>query len=163
MRDRRNSTIPVRSVLLAAMVFATGLLAGCSGGQAAPAESDPLTVDEVAHISRQEVQAGIADKSLVVVDTLPADMHKQVHLPGAINIPGHPYEIADASTDAHAPRLLPDKNAKIALYCINVPCRNSEFVGRRLMELGYTHVTKYAEGIEDWMQADLPVEGTAVG
>lgn len=134
------------------------LVTACGGSSAQPHRSDPMTTDEVAHISRQDLRTAMAARSIIVVDTLPSDMHRQAHLPGAVNIPGYPYETAAASTDEYAPKLLPDKNAQIALYCINAPCRNSEFVGRRLMELGYTHVAKYAEGIQDWSQANLPLE-----
>lgn len=159
------STTATRLLVCAAVVISPLCTVACGApaDSPKPARSDPLTTDEVERISRQELQKGIAEGSVVVVDTLPADMHAQAHLPGAVNIPGYPYETAAASTDEHAPRLLPDKNAHLALYCINVPCRNSEFVGRRLKELGYTHVRKYAEGIQDWMRAGLPVEGTAVG
>jgi rhodanese-related sulfurtransferase len=41
---------------------------------------------------------------------------------------------------------------------VNVPCRNSELVGSRLLALGYTNVRKYREGIEDWVAAGLPTE-----
>lgn len=107
-------------------------------------------------ITREELRKGIDAGTLVVVDTMPATYYEKEHLPGAVNIPGYPYEQAAESTDRHAPDLLPDKSAQIVVYCANIPCRNSEFVGARLTELGYANVRKYREGIEDWVAAGLP-------
>jgi rhodanese-related sulfurtransferase len=106
-------------------------------------------------ISREELRKGIDAGTLVVVDTMPAGYYEREHLPGAVNIPGFPYEQAAELTDRHAPDVLPDKAAEIVVYCANVPCRNSELVGSRLLQLGYSNVRKYREGIEDWVGAGL--------
>ncbi|MGW5054299.1 rhodanese-like domain-containing protein [Actinokineospora sp. NPDC004072] len=112
-------------------------------------------------ISREELRAALADGSVVVVDTMPVAYYEKQHLPGARNIPGFPYERAAEFTDEHAPSVLPDKSAPVVVYCANTPCRNSEFVGRRLLELGYADVRKYREGIEDWVAGGLPTETSA--
>ncbi|MCX2954763.1 rhodanese-like domain-containing protein [Lentzea sp. NEAU-D7] len=106
-------------------------------------------------ISREELKEGIDAGTLVVVDTMPAAYYEVEHLPGAVNIPGFPYEQAAELTDRYAPDVLPDKTAEIVVYCANVPCRNSELVGSRLLHLGYSNVRKYREGIEDWVGAGL--------
>ncbi|MGW6936006.1 rhodanese-like domain-containing protein [Lentzea sp. NPDC054927] len=106
-------------------------------------------------ISREELRKGIDAGTLVVVDTMPAAYYEMEHLPGAVNIPGFPYDQAAELTDRHAPDVLPDKAAEIVVYCANVPCRNSELVGSRLLQLGYSNVRKYREGIEDWVGAGL--------
>ena len=59
---------------------------------------------------------------------------------------------------ANATRLLPDKSAAIVTYCSNAACPNSGQVAAKLSALGYTNVRKYREGIEDWVEAGLPVE-----
>ena len=112
-------------------------------------------------ISRAELREGIESGSLVVLDTMPTSYYEKEHLPGARNIPGFPYEDAAEFTDRHAPEVLPDKTATIVVYCANIPCRNSELVGMRLRELGYTDVRKYREGIEDWVAAGLPTDSAA--
>lgn len=104
-------------------------------------------------IGRDELKRAMDEGTVIVVDTMPAEYYAREHLPGARNIPGFPYERAAEFTDSHAPRVVPDKTAAIVVYCANTPCRNSEFVGNRLLELGYTDVRKYREGIEDWAAA----------
>ncbi|MET9224663.1 rhodanese-like domain-containing protein [Lentzea sp. NPDC003310] len=106
-------------------------------------------------ISREELRKEIDAGTVVVVDTMPAAYYEMEHLPGAVNIPGFPYEQAAEFTDRLAPDVLPEKTAPIVVYCANVPCRNSELVGSRLVQLGYENVRKYREGIEDWAGAGL--------
>ncbi|GAB2489908.1 rhodanese-like domain-containing protein [Streptosporangium sandarakinum] len=107
-------------------------------------------------ISRDELRAAIETGTVVVVDALGGDYYAQQHLPGALALVEN--EVAD-----RAAGLLPDKDAAIVTYCSNPACGNSEAVARRLTGLGYTNVRKYREGIQDWVEAGLPVEsGVAV-
>ncbi|MET9065453.1 rhodanese-like domain-containing protein [Streptosporangium sandarakinum] len=107
-------------------------------------------------ISRDELKAAIETGTVVVVDALGGDYYAQQHLPGALALVEN--EVADRAAD-----LLPDKDAAIVTYCSNPACGNSEAVARRLTGLGYTNVRKYREGIQDWVEAGLPVEsGVAV-
>ena len=48
-------------------------------------------------------------------------------------------------------------------YCSNTACPNSGQVASKLEALGYTNVRKYAEGIQDWVEAGLPVGLQIVG
>ena len=58
--------------------------------------------------------------------------------------------------DERAPRRVPDLDTEIVVYCIDVECESSVFVGERLRFLGYTNVRHYADGKADWMAAGLP-------
>nr|WP_199786370.1 rhodanese-like domain-containing protein [Amycolatopsis sp. AA4] len=116
----------------------------------------------VALIGRDELKREMESGRVVVVDTMPVAYYEREHLPGALNIPGFPYEHAARFTDEHAPRVVPDKAAAIVVYCANTPCRNSDFVGNRLIELGYLNVRKYREGIADWVEAGYPTESGTV-
>lgn len=102
-------------------------------------------------ISRHELQAKLANREPpVLVEALGSAYFADAHLPGAINIP--PDQV-----DRLAPRLLPDPEAEIVVYCSGT-CRNSEATARRLEELGYGQVLVYREGKEDWIEHSLPVE-----
>jgi rhodanese-related sulfurtransferase len=107
-------------------------------------------------ITRTELEAEIEAGGVTVVDALGGTYYAQQHLPGAI-------ALTEDEVGARAATLLPDKNAPIAVYCSNPSCGNSQAVATRLEKLGYTAVRKYREGIQDWVEAGLPVEaGVAV-
>jgi len=105
-------------------------------------------------ITRTELEAAIANGEVTVVDALPAAYYEQQHLPGAVNL-----YVEEAG--ARAAEVLPDRSAPIVAYCSNLSCPNSEGVARTLTRLGYTDVRKYAEGIQDWVEAGLPTESGA--
>ncbi|MEU6860751.1 rhodanese-like domain-containing protein [Glycomyces sp. NPDC046736] len=102
-------------------------------------------------ITRGDLKSAIESGTVTVVDALGGEYWAKRHLPGAV-----PLVLADV--DAEAPRLLPDRDAAIVTYCSNPACPNSGQVAGRLTALGYTAVRKYKEGIEDWVDAGLPVE-----
>lgn len=102
-------------------------------------------------ISRQELQTKLASpQPPLLVEALGSAYFADAHLPGAINIP--PDQV-----DWLAPRLIPDLDSEIVVYCSG-SCRNSEAAARRLEELGYRRVLLYPDGKEDWIEHALPVE-----
>lgn len=105
-------------------------------------------------ITRQSLQAKIDSHTAVLVEALPDKYFRHSHLPGALNIPHD-------QIDALAPALLADQDAEIVVYCANAACQNSGMAAERLGELGYTNVSVYEAGKADWIEAGLPVEGTA--
>jgi rhodanese-related sulfurtransferase len=102
-------------------------------------------------ISRADLRAAIEAGAVTVVDALGGEYWAKQHLPGAI-----PLVAADVPT--RAADLLPDHDAAIVTYCSNPACPNSGQVAALLEGLGYSHVRKYREGIEDWAAAGLPLE-----
>jgi rhodanese-related sulfurtransferase len=106
-----------------------------------------LTLDQL----RQRIDA---NPNIVLVEALPEQYYRHSHLPGAINIPHD-------AVDALAPALLPNKDAEIVVYCASGPCQNSGIAANHLLELGYTHVADYHEGKAEWVEAGLPIEGSA--
>jgi len=106
-------------------------------------------------ITREELK-GKMDRGdeFVLVDALSAKHYESSHLPGAINLP---YEFVD-----EAEEVLPDKNAEIVVYCMNLDCEASTEEARELEGMGYQNVRHYAEGKQGWIRAGLPVEGKYV-
>ena len=102
-------------------------------------------------VSRDELAAAITAGRVTVVDALPEAYWAQQHLPGALNL-------VQDDVDRLAPTLLPDRHATVVTYCSNAACPNSHAVAARLEALGYTDVRRYREGIQDWVEAGLPVE-----
>ena len=104
-------------------------------------------------VDRTEIQALMASGTVTVIDALPESYYNQQHLPGALNL-------VEAEVETRADSILPDKSATIVTYCSNKACGNSQAVANRLERLGYTDVRRYAEGIQDWTEAGLAVEGS---
>jgi rhodanese-related sulfurtransferase len=103
-------------------------------------------------ITLDELRARLeANPYVVLVEALPEMYFRKAHLPGAINIPHD-------EIDEHAAELLPDRDAEIVVYCANGPCANSGIASARLVALGYTNVSDYHEGKDEWIAAGLPVE-----
>jgi len=62
-------------------------------------------------ISRQELKGKLDRREgFILVETLPRAAYEHAHLPTAINLP--PDQVEEL-----APRLLPDKNSEIVVYC----------------------------------------------
>jgi rhodanese-related sulfurtransferase len=62
-------------------------------------------------ISRDELKQKIdRQDDFLLVETLPGVAYDHAHLPGAINLPPDQVNVL-------APKLLPDKNAEIVVYC----------------------------------------------
>jgi rhodanese-related sulfurtransferase len=101
---------------------------------------------------REKIEKG-AD--FVLVDALSPMSFAASHLPGAINLtPGW--------VDDRARRRIPDLDTEIVVYCLGLDCDSSVKVANRLRELGYRNIRHYAEGMNDWMEAGLPLEGGRV-
>ncbi len=79
----------------------------------------------------------------------PESFYRQAHLPGAILL----------RSVREAPELLPrDKDEEIIVYCLNFNCHSSEWIARKLRDMGYTNVKDYRGGKHDWIGAGLPTE-----
>lgn len=102
-------------------------------------------------ITREELKEKIErGDDFVLVDALSQQHYERSHLPGAINLP---YEFVD-----DAEQKIPDKNAEVVVYCMNVDCAASVEEARELEKMNYTNVRHYVEGKQGWIQAGLPVE-----
>jgi rhodanese-related sulfurtransferase len=104
------------------------------------------------NISREEIK-GILENGggVTIVEALAERYWKDGHLPGAIQL-DYP-EVRD-----RAGEVLPDKDAKIVVYCANEACQNSVKAAGELEALGYTNVYEYAGGKQDWVEAGLELE-----
>ncbi|MBG6058227.1 rhodanese-related sulfurtransferase [Cryobacterium sp. MP_M5] len=105
-------------------------------------------------ITRDDLKAAIDSRTVTVIDALGGMYYEQQHLPGALPLVG-----ADVALQASS--LLPDKDAAIITYCSNASCPNSQNVANMLTAAGYSNIRKYSEGIQDWVEAGLPIESGA--
>ena len=106
-------------------------------------------------ISREELRTRLSSANRpVLIEALPEKYYVAKHLPGALHLPHD-------QVDTLAASVLPKKSAEIVVYCANRQCQNSHIAAHRLLALGYTHVSVYAGGKQDWEEAGLPFESTA--
>ena len=106
-------------------------------------------------ISREELRTRLSSASRpVLVEALPEKYYAANHLPGALHLPHDKVDTLAAGT-------LPEKSAEIVVYCANRQCQNSHIAAHRLSVMGYTNVSVYAGGKQDWEEAGLPFESTA--
>ncbi len=101
-------------------------------------------------ITREQLKAKLdAGEDLVLLDVLSPESYRQQHLPGAINIP---FDKLDAEHLADLP-----KEKEIVVYCASFACTASPTAARMLEEMGFTQVTDYEGGLEDWREAGYAV------
>ncbi|MGH7892523.1 MAG: rhodanese-like domain-containing protein [Thermodesulfobacteriota bacterium] len=104
------------------------------------------------HITREELNSALDNgEKVTLVEALPERYWRDGHLPGAI-------QIDHTEVSGKAGAMLPDKRARIVVYCASTECQNSTKAARTLESLGYTDVYEYVEGKKDWTEAGLPLE-----
>jgi len=82
-------------------------------------------------------------RDFLLIDSRNPEEYREAHIPGAINIP--------QKKMAEMLGVLPgDKNTQIIFYCNGVKCGKSRKAADSAVDLGYTNVWVYAEGMPVW-------------
>jgi rhodanese-related sulfurtransferase len=115
--------------------------AGCCGAGAKQAKTGYQTVDTDGLKKLIE-----SDQSVVLVDARSGKYDDGRRIASAS-------QLASSASDEEIASALPDKRAKIVAYCTNLKCPASAKLANRLVELGYTDVVKYPDGIDAWQAA----------
>ena len=125
------------------------VVADASGFGASPRGGTPVDV-MMPPISLEELQAAVADESIVVVDAQGVGGYETAHINGAIN-----FGLDDVEQQAAS--AIGDVSRRVVIYCSDIDCLGAEFVGTLLVQAGYTNVGRYPHGIDGWRDAGLPV------
>jgi rhodanese-related sulfurtransferase len=108
-------------------------------------------------ITREQLKEYIDNKrDFTLIDALPPESYRKGHIPNAMSMPTEQIE-------EFAVTRLKDKNQLIITYCANDKCPKSRQAADKLKSMGYTNVSEFTGGIEDWLQGDFPLATTAVG
>ena len=141
------------SLYLIAMVISVMVLASCGKSAPGSAESggtsESTDVDvRYTHVSMDEAQemieAGTPGEDYILLDTRELNVYNHDHIPGAICIPEP--EISALDNDA-AIKELPDKDAKIIVYCQFGGV--SKIAAEKLCDMGYTNIYEF-DGMDYW-------------
>lgn len=127
-------------LILAGALMTTGLAACAPSSK--KEESESMQAAGAYHkISAEEAKQKIEENSgMIIVDVRTPEEYAQEHIEGAINIPN------EAITDKE-PEQLPDKDARILVYCRSGV--RSKQAADKLVVMGYGNVYDMG-GINDW-------------
>jgi len=97
-------------------------------------------------------------KEFYLIDTLPNDHFRRVHLPNSSNACVYEVTFMD-----QIEAITKDKNAEIVLYGSGPRSMDALAAAEKLGQNGYRHIHVLGGGIEAWRSAGLAPEGEAVG
>ena len=107
-------------------------------------------------IDRHELQRQLSSATPpALVEALPEKYYRDWHLPGALHLP-------HTEVRERAAALLADTSRPVVVYCASTTCNNSHIAAGILGQLGYSNVSVYAGGKQDWSEAGLPMERAPV-
>ena len=117
-------------------IFVLGLLLARAASGALP---------EFADITQTDLEAAIAQHSVVLLDANGSTSFRLGHIPGAIDY---------AAQSSRLAMLLPsDKSSLIVAYCANAYCPHYLAAARTAAALGYTRIRHFAPGIAGWIKS----------
>jgi rhodanese-related sulfurtransferase len=101
-------------------------------------------------INIRNLSRRIRKRDLQLVDVMAEEIHRNIHIRGAINIPF-------SKLDHDAVRKL-DPKVSIVTYSIDYECPVSRLAAQKLKKSGFKKVLYYQGGLKEWLEAGLPVE-----
>jgi polyisoprenoid-binding protein YceI len=96
-------------------------------------------------------------RDLVVLDTLPGDVYRKRHLPGAKN--ACVYEVVFPQ---QVEAIVPDRSREIVVYGSRIVSMDAATAAEKLARLGYQRVYVLSGGLAAWQEARYPLEGEEV-
>jgi len=105
-----------------------------------------------AMITRDQAQAYFEAGTTLFVDARHEFDYKHGHIRGAINIPLRTYDANKTVLDT-----IP-KNRLLVTYCDGAECNSSIELSVKLTKDGYTHVTIFFGGWQEWTASHLPID-----
>ncbi len=138
------------------------LAIACGAEETGDRNAEELVETLPASVPAPEVEAGILivtpervrgwqeeGAPFVLVDARDAVQFGQEHLPGAVNIP---------YVDIRPGARLPQRSARIVVYCSDHDCPISQYAYQSLESLGYSEVYDMRAGLQGWKAAGYPTE-----
>lgn len=105
----------------------------------------------------EEIQEYLKQKSGLIFDARPEIFHRLGHIPGARSLPRDDFENVYKTYQSELER---DRSQPIVVYCSGSSCEDSTLVQKSLQALGFTNVSVFHGGWDEWQENNLPVEET---
>ena len=93
---------------------------------------------------KKKIEAG---GNFELIDVLNKNSFDVKHVPNSKSIPV-------SEIENRAPKELPDKNKEIIVYCASKTCQASPTAAKKLVEMGYTKVIDFEDGLAGWQDAE---------
>lgn len=116
---------------------------GCS-----PRSSTPVDM-VLPPVDLDELRSAIDDPEVVVIDAQGEGGYDAEHIVGAVD-----FDLTEVARRAAV--TIGSLDRRVILYCTDLDCLGSEFIGTQLVQAGYTNVGRYADGLAGWRAAGLP-------
>jgi len=126
--------------LIFVLVFMLGYVTAAAAG-----ENTYKIIDHAALKTKIEAD----QRNFLLVDARNPEEYREAHISGAINIP-------QKKVDAYQGLLPADKQSQIIFYCNGVKCGKSKKAAKRAIELGYSNVWVFADGMPVWEELGYP-------
>ena len=108
----------------------------------------------IQQISRDELASRLGEPNQpLVIDVLPEEEYAAAHLPGVKNACVFNISFLDDVRN-----LASDRSKPLVLYGASADDLASATATEKLLAAGYTHVTDYRGGLDDWRTAGHPIE-----
>jgi glyoxylase-like metal-dependent hydrolase (beta-lactamase superfamily II)/rhodanese-related sulfurtransferase len=145
-------------------VVVLGIAMGLQSGSLCAAESgegEPVQGADYVERIRTEIRNVDSEQLAQMIENVDGlvliDVRETAEIPysgGTINAP-RLFNISRGWVEFHVPERVPDRSTPIVVYC-DVSTR-SVLATRRLMDMGYTNVSNYADGFLVWRDSGYPV------
>jgi rhodanese-related sulfurtransferase len=125
--------------------------------QRAPAAADSAAADTTlaeGAISLAEMKRRFDAGTVYIIDARSPEEYEQGHIAGAINIPHDRIPEYLDVLNAEVPT-----EAEVVIYCRGPACDFSDLLATEMKMLGYTNVSVFSGGWEQWSLAGYPTEG----
>lgn len=118
-----------------------------------PSGTTPLFLP--ARLTLEQIQVFVDQKQGLVLDARPEIFHRLGHIPGALALPRDDFENFYRQ---HQAVLESDKTQALVIYCSGGSCEDSDLIESALRKLGYTQISIFQGGWNEWKSAGLPEE-----
>lgn len=106
-------------------------------------------------VAIDKVREMTARADVIVLDARPRDFYDLGHIPGARSLSKENFD-DDYKSLEHE---LKSPGKTLVVYCSDSGCEDSEFVAKKLEEMGFERVVLYIGGYQEWEEAGFPTEG----